>query len=240
MNEEIKHRIDALMKGKSDDFKVIEFGIDFGIVKEYMKLMASNTEKLQTEELEKKTNQLNDLEIDEQKEVLTHLARSGSVTSYRALEAFMKNEESEEMQKWAVVALQHCRMHLENDLLDEPIGFIATGLGGKGTKIRYYFVLESKEPLRKVIIDEVVYQYENIAPTYNAEIEKIEQFENFILVKILCPISSKLNELIEEGLANLPFLVDNFVATNVVKPTLEKMKEWMSKKNDEEDNPILN
>ena len=106
----------------------------------------------------------------------------------------------------------------------------------KGTN----FVLQSKEPLRKIILDEVIYQYQNIAPTYNAEIEKIEQIEDFISIKILCPISVQLSELIEEGLENLPFLVDNFVATNVVKPTLEKMKEWMSEKNDGEENPILN
>ena len=219
---------------------MIEFGIDFQIVQQYMKLMASNTEKISPQLLEEKTNQLNDLEIDEQKEMLTHLARSGSVTSYRALENFMENHKNEEMQKWAVVALQHCRMHLENDLLDEPIGFIASGLGGKGMKIRYYFVLQSKETLRKIILDEVIYQYQHIAPTYDAEIEEIEQFENFILVKILCPINSELSELIEDGIRNLPFLVDNFVATNVMRPTLEKMKEWMSKKNDEDENIILN
>lgn len=240
MNEEIRNKIDALMKGKSDDFKVIEFGIDFDVVKQYMKLMASNREKLSVEELEEKIEQLNDLDVEEQKEALTHLARSGSVASYRTLESFLENEENEEMKKWAMVALQHCRMHLENDLLDKPIGFIATGLGGKGTKVRYYFVLQSKETLRKVILDEVVYQYQNIAPTYDVEIEEIEQVEDFISIKVLSPINVQLTELIEEGLENLPFLVDNFVITNVMKPTLEKMKEWMSKKNDEEENPILN
>ena len=240
MDEEIRNKIDSLMKGNSREFKVIEFGIDFRVVQQYLKLMASNKEKLSPQLLEEKTNQLNDLDKEEQKEVLTHLARSGSVTSYRALEAFMNTQEDEEMQKWAIVALQHCRMHLENDLLDEPVGFIATGLGGKGLKIRYYFVLQSKEELRKIILDEVIYQYENISTNYNAEIEAIEPFENFIRVKILCPINVQLSELIEEGLEHLPFLVDNFVATNVTKPTLEKMKEWMKKKNGKDENPILN
>lgn len=240
MNEEIRNKIDSLMKGNSNEFKVIEFGIDFQVVQQYLKRMSLNQDKLSPQLLEEKTNQLNDLDIDEQKTILTHLARSGSVASYRALEAYMDNQENEEMQKWAVVALQHCRMHLENDLLDEPVGFIATGLGGKGVKIRYYFVLESKEKLKKVILDEVIYQYENIVVNYDAEIEEVKVFENYIRVKILCPINVQLNELIEEGLENLPFLVDNFVATNVLEPTLEKMKEWMKEKNDENENPILN
>ena len=240
MDQKIKDRIDALLKGKLDDIKVIEFGIDFQVVQKYMKLMASKTEKLSPQLLEEKINEFSYLDIDEQKEVLIHLARSGSIASYRALEAFMENEESEEMQKWTIIALQHCRMRLENELLDEPIKFIATGLGGKGLKLRYYYVLESKETLRKVILDEVIYQYQNIAKSYDAEIESIEQFEDFILVKILCPIKVQLSELIEEGLENLPFLVDNFVATNVMRPTLEKMKERMSKKNDADENPILN
>ena len=234
MKEEIQHRIDELMKGKSNDFKVIEFAIDFQVVQEYLKLIASSTEELSPQSLEEKANHLQGLDISEQKELLTYLARSGSVPSYRTLELFMENEEKEEMKKWAVVALQHCRLRLENDLLDESVGFIATGLGGKGSKIRYYFVLESKEPLRKVILDEVIYQYKNIAPTYHAEIAEVEQLEDFISIKILCPINAQLSDLIEEGLAKLPFLVDNFVATNIVRPTLEKIKEWLNKKNDEE------
>lgn len=243
MKEELQHKIDALLKGNSDDFKVIEFGIDFNVVQAYLRLMASIKEKLSPEILAEKVEQIDDLSMDEQKELLAQLARSGSVASYRALETFMEKQEGE-MRKWAVVALQHCRMHVENDLLDEPIGFIATGLGGKGLKIRYYFILESKEPLRKVILDEVIYQYNNIAPTYNAEIEEFEQLEDYVLVKILCPINVQLGDLIEEGLDNLPFLVDNFVATNVMRPTLEKIKEWMTKREDsdtiDDDKSILN
>ena len=78
MDQKIKDRIDALLKGKLDDIKVIEFGIDFQVVQKYMKLMASKTEKLSPQLLEEKINEFSYLDIDEQKEVLIHLARSGS------------------------------------------------------------------------------------------------------------------------------------------------------------------
>jgi hypothetical protein len=240
MNEELKHKIDALMEGRPDGFKVIEFGIDFNVVQEYMKLMAKTSEILSPEQLEEKAQNIHNLNKEAQKELLAQLASSGSIASYRTLEAFMESQEEGEMQKWSVVALQHCRIRLENDLLDEPVGFIATGLGGKGNKIRYYFILKSKEVLREILLEEVSYQYHKLAKDYDVEIETIEQVEDFISIKILCPIKVELNELIEEGLSYLPFLEDNFVATNMVTPTLEKMKRWMNKKKKDDPQNLFN
>ena len=74
--------------------------------------------------------------------------------------------------------------------MDEPIGFIATGLGGKGQKIRYYFVLFSKEPLREVMIDEIAANYREVAKRYDAEIESVEQIGNQISIGLLCPMKN--------------------------------------------------
>jgi len=122
--------------------------------------------------------------------------------------------------------LQHCRVYLENDLLDDPIGFIATGLGGKGQKIRYYFVLMSNEELSEVMVNEVEANYKEQVQEYNAEIEEVRQLNNYIIFKILCPITVKLSDIVNDGMRNYPFLDEDYLATNMVNPNEKMIEEW--------------
>ena len=227
MNENLQNRIENLLKGGSaHDLKVIEYGIDFNVVRQYWRLITKNREKLGQEELNERAENILTLPSEDQKELLAQLGKSGTVPSYRAIEKYMNDVDNEEMGKWAVVALQHCRIHVENDLLDEPIGFIATGLGGKGMKIRYYFVLASHEPLRQVMIDEVEANYREIVKEFDAEIEEVTQLDNYISVRILCPIRVKLREVVERGLENYPFLKEDYIATNMTKPNMKMIDRW--------------
>lgn len=241
MNENLENKINSMLEGKPKDIKVIEFGIDFNVVKSYLKLMASLPSPLDESEIVEQSKNINELSETEQQKLLAQLAQQGSVPAYRTIEAFMESAEGE-MKKWGIVALQHCRMQVENDLLDEPVGFIATGLGGKGSKIRYYMVLKSNEALRTVMVEEVEYQYKKIMADYDSELEEVEQLEDYILIKMLCPFKTQPAELVEEGLPLVPFLSNKFVVTNMMKPTLEKIEVWMKKKNrkSDEDEIIFN
>ena len=62
--------------------------------------------------------------------------------AYRTIEKFFK-QTGQELNAWSALALRECRMLLENELLEEERGFISTGLGGKGKRIRYCFVISS-------------------------------------------------------------------------------------------------
>lgn len=231
MNENLQNKIDSLLQdGNVSDFKVIEFGIDFEVVKEYWELVNTLKEKLSPELLKEKAEKIHALTVEDQKELLSHLGRSGSIESYRNLERLMEEFEEEDMKKWAIVALQHCRVHLENDLLDEPIGFIATGLGGKGSKIRFYAVLFSKEPLRPAMISEIEASFRENAPDFNIDIETVETLDDCILVKMLCPLNMQLSEIVDISIENYPFIKEDYIATNMTKPTKELIKEWKNKK----------
>ncbi len=232
MNENLQNKIDSILDGRNmEDFKVIEFGIDFEVVKEYWKLVNTLKEKISPDLLKERFEKIHTFSIEDQKELLSHLGRSGSIESYRSLERFMDKVEGEEMTKWAVIALQHCRVHLENDLLDEPIGFIATGLGGKGSKIRFYAVLFSKEPLRPAMISEIEASFRENAPDFNIDIEEVETLENCILVRMLCPLNMQLSEIVDVSIEDYPFIEEDYIATNMAKPTLKLIEEWKEKKN---------
>ena len=231
MDENLQKKIDNLIKnGGTQDFKVIEFGIDFNVVREYWQKINRIKEPLSSEDLVEQAEQILTFSEEEQKDLLAQLGKSGTVTSYRSVEKYMDETSTEELKKWAVVALQHCRIHLENELMDEPIGFIATGLGGKGTKIRYYFVLFSKEPLREIMINEVAANYREVAKRYDAEIESVEQIGDQISIGLLCPMKVQLSEIVEEGIRGYYFLEEHYIATNMQKPDKELIQKWLKEK----------
>ena len=233
MDENLQKKIDDLIKkGGTQDFKVIEFGIDFDVVREYWQKITKIKEPLLPESLAEISEQILTLPEEEQKDVLAQLGKSSTIASYRTIERYMDEASDKTLKKWAVVALQHCRIHLENDLLDEPIGFIATGLGGKGKKIRYYFVLFSKETLKEVMLNEIAANYREIAKKYDAEIESVEQIGNQISIGLLCPMKVQLSEIVEKGIEFYPFLEEHYIATNMQKPDELLIQKWLREKNE--------
>lgn len=248
MDDNLKQRIEALLSmNNSDGFKVIEFGIDFKVVQKYWALIKQHPEQIPLDELLVQAQQFDHLPFQEQTILLTHLGRSGSIEGYRTIEAFMEEQENQEtpneaIGKWTVVALQHCRIHLENELLDEPIGFIATGLGGRGNKIRFYVVLVSNEPLQEVMVSEIDASIREEAPAFNVEIEAAETINSCIYIKLLAPFNTDLQDLVSAGIQNYPFIHDDFIITNMSKPSIDTVEKWMqeqtNKRNNSDDDEI--
>lgn len=232
MNDDLSNRLNEMLQnGSAADFKVIEAGIDFAVVKDYWVLIHQHAEPWGEEELAEGMAQLLDTDTEQERIILTQLGRSGSVKAYRALERYVDNVTDELQRKWGVIAMQHCRVKLENELLDEPIGFIATGLGGKGSKIRYYFVLIANEELSAVMVKEVEAYYREIATEYDAEIEAVEQIDGFISVRLLLPVQGSLKALVQQGVAMYPFLEEEFIMTNMAHPTRDLIHEWLAERN---------
>lgn len=232
MNDDLSDRLNEMLQnGSAADFRVIEAGIDFAVVKEYWALIQQHPEPWEEAQLDEAALALSsDDDMAMVRPVLTQLGRSGSVTAYRALERYVKQATDELQRKWGVVAMQHCRVKLENELLDEPIGFIATGLGGKGSKIRYYFVLFSREALTDVMVKEVEAFYREVAPEYEAEIEAVERIDDFISVRLLLPVHRSLKALVEQGVEVYPFLEEHFIMTNMAHPTRDLIDDWLTER----------
>jgi hypothetical protein len=74
--------------------------------------------------------------LEAKREMLARLARCGTVHAYRAIEQYVKNPDPA-LAQWSKVALYECRMGLESELLEKPVGIISTGLGGAQHRLRY-------------------------------------------------------------------------------------------------------
>ena len=94
------------------------------------------------------------------------------------------------MKEWALLSLRECRMFLESNLTEESKGFVSTGLGGKGNKLRYYFVIGSKDALpfsqrQKKIIEQ---EFASVCRKHSSLIEEIQIQKNYSLLKVLIPM----------------------------------------------------
>jgi hypothetical protein len=237
--EEFKQIISQLPR----EIRVFEKGISPEIMEEYRKL-AADIQKEQDDlpegdirknpsqavlqaELENPTNWV---DIDKFKQNIILAANFANAEMFR----FLRTLEAQAIgfqSEWIYAAQMQCQMRLENSLMDEPVGFIATALGGKGIKIRYYFAVAAANPLDAGMTRFIVQDYQDAAQKYNVEIEETTQGSQFILFRVLVPYDKLITEFIASGINSSSILLDSeFWVTNVVKPTADALDEWVNRK----------
>lgn len=225
MTEEEKSEILKLVASIPDEFRVIESQINFEVIDEYYELL----EELdgQPDNLDELGNWENIKSKEAIKKLLVKLSKIGDVPSYRKIERIIEAQNSEIM-AFAHVALKFARMNLENQLSDEPIGFISSGLGGKGNKLRYYFAITSDEKIEKDKETFIVDELQKVCARCDSEFEEIENHGNYVLIKILVSIDFAIGIVIEELINECPFIDEGYLCTNVEKPTVEFINQWIN------------
>ncbi|MCK4751706.1 MAG: hypothetical protein KAT15_31840, partial [Bacteroidales bacterium] len=171
---------------------------------------------------------------EQKKRLFACLASIENVEAYRFIENYLR-EGHKEIRNWAILALQESRMLLESKLLDENQVFISTGLGGKGSKLRYFIVLirkdagEYSELQQKIIRNE----FEMTLKKYNAEIEKLDIHGQYATVVAIVPLKVPLKDMFHEAIqeCNLygGFLKSNFIVTNVRELDLNEIEDFLNK-----------
>ncbi|MCI5165841.1 MAG: hypothetical protein D3903_07030 [Candidatus Electrothrix sp. GM3_4] len=173
----------------------------------------------------------NTMPISEKKGFLVQLASWGTAEAYRLLQKYCTRSDPA-LEQWSRIALYECRMRLESDLLDVPVGLILTGLGGNGERLRYIFVLvfqgESSEEGQQREIREGL---DKVCQQYHSVVEQAQFRLSCLYVQVLVPMDVAVGEVIEESLARLnqhkeEFLPD-YLVTNVSVPTDEEIQEFL-------------
>ncbi|MDR1119405.1 MAG: hypothetical protein LBM08_00630 [Dysgonamonadaceae bacterium] len=157
---------------------------------------------------------------EDKKYYMAVLAQSGNVLAYRALESYASHP-NPELKDWADMSLMVARVSLEMELSGEKQIFISTGLGGRGSKLRFFALLKSKhlKPFSS-------YQKELIEREFPFQIEKNEGFidelhieENYVtllfLIEISINIKGVLDNLIVECNQYGDFMDAGYLLTNV-------------------------
>lgn len=234
--ENIYEKIQELFGRFPENLNILEESINIDLQMEYFEF----SKKLKKEQAEPglldQSVNLFDMEFpsESKKKLLATLASLEEVEAYRMIEKYL-TEPDPELRDWAILSLQESRMLLQSKLLDQNQVFISTGLGGRGTDLRYFVVVLLKEDtlfsdLQKKILRN---EFEFILKRHKAEIEQISFEERFAILLTLLPIKAPIQELFREAITETnqygSFLETNFIVTNVKKMELAEIKDFIKK-----------
>jgi hypothetical protein len=234
--ENIYDKIQEIFGQSPGTLSILEEKVDIDLQMEYFeysKIAKSNiNENAVMAEKDELYNP--DKTFEEKKRLLARLASVEKVEAYRFIEKYL-SEEHKELRNWAILALQESRMLLESKLLEENQVFISTGLGGKGSKLRYFVVLlhrqgEDITDLQKKIIRN---EFEISLKKHDAEIEKLEIQGSYATLLVVIPLKVALKEVFREAIKECnqfgDFLKTNFIVTNVRELGPEEIRDFLAK-----------
>jgi len=227
--EEIKKIIESI----PEHFHILESETDWNIHSDFITL----TEKLSSQEYVEKelideSKKLfsdtisNDLKI----ELLVRLGCSGIVESYRILEKFYADCDTE-LKTWGALALQESWILLESKLTDTNSGFISSGLGGKDNCLRFFFVIFSTtcKPFNSTERKLINMEFELISKEFNSNIETIDFHEDYSCLTILISMDVAPDTVIMSGIHKCnelgKFIVPHYFVTNVEIPSKKEISD---------------
>jgi hypothetical protein len=254
-NRSFQAQLEAVLAQLPDDVHIVEYPINPEVMNAYQTLAAELAEAPEDEIVEATAAVTQLLELSQRDDFtglnaeqektwqksLVRYAESGEIQAFRALKQWVEQLDglsgplAEEWLAWHRVALLQCRMRLENQLSDQQIGYIATGLGGKGKCIRFYFAVKAQDPIEEAKVRFITQEYEDLAKEYEAEIESVRAGERYVLFGILMPYKKSLLGLIADGVEQSGFLDGNFYVTNLREPQEEDLAQWLAEPAEEED-----
>lgn len=214
--------IRRILSSMPDKFDIMEDGIDFQTQKEYMEMSHSYGHGELTEEGTLKLSYIlfnKNTPIEGKKKALSLLAHLGTVVAFRQIEKYSKSPDKE-LTQWTLLALRECRMFLESSLGDDDTGFIISGLGGSGDRLRYYFFVLPllEKSFTKTQKDIIRDEFTIVCQDNNSTIEKFYYSDNSVGLTILMPLDVAIGKLIETGIKKCnelgDFVFEYYYVTN--------------------------
>ncbi|TKG97202.1 hypothetical protein EYV94_01885 [Puteibacter caeruleilacunae] len=241
-NENIYQKIQEALSQLPANFSILEEEIDIDEQRDYFNVSQYLKQNPPAENILEEAELLYNAEtsLDSKKQILSKLALLEDVKAYRIIEKYVHQPERE-LHKWAVLALQESRMLIEASLVDEPVAFISTGLGGRGRMLRYFIVTIAKEPIpfsdiqKKIVVDEFSYSFKQ----HGAELEETHCYESFVTFSALISVDQPLQQIFEQALRECNeynnFLREELIITNVKKLAPDEIIEIIERQEEDED-----
>ncbi|MBQ4216313.1 MAG: hypothetical protein II663_08590, partial [Bacteroidales bacterium] len=196
-------KIQKIYQKNPNRLNIIEEQIDLDIQMNYFKRSGMLKKQVVTlDEVLAKVPVLYDPDarLEEKRDILILLASFEDIETFRFLEKY-KNEAVGEIKLWASMAYRESKLLLESSLLedDERI-LISTGLGGKGTKLRYFICLVHKneefftETQERIIRNELASSMER----HDAELESFSVENHLLKMFLLVPINEQVKDIVND------------------------------------------
>lgn len=236
-DDNIYKRLQEAISSLPENFSVLEEQVDVELQLEYFNYSRDLKHKLSDNIIREHQANLFDptISVEEKKNLLVLLASQDKVESFRAIEKYAKNPDTE-LRAWSILALQESRMVIQSSLMDEQQVYISTGLGGKGQKLRYFTafigndgLIEYSEVQKKVIKTELEMTIKNV----DGILEEIGFFENLAFAVLLLPVKSDIQTIFSDVIneCNLygDFVRQDIIITNVKRMSFDEIKNFINR-----------
>lgn len=119
-----------------------------------------------------------------------------------------------------------------DELFDDPVGLISTGLGGEGEWLRYIFVLALRgECPAQEQRQEIQVTLGRVCQQNHSKVEQVQFSPAYLSVQVLVPLDEAVGEVIEAGIARLnqhdDLVRQEYLVTNVAVPTEEEIQSFL-------------
>ncbi|WP_430816821.1 hypothetical protein [Carboxylicivirga sp. RSCT41] len=234
---ESDNKLEQILKNYPDSVTVLEEAIDVKLQVKYFKETRKQKESLDKVTALKKKDKLFDKDYseDEKKLLLCQLASINEVEAYRTIERYVSCPD-ESLAQWAILAFQESKMLMHSEFMDQKPLFISTGLGGKGSQLRYFVVIFTRDQAvftpyqEKLVMNEIVYAFNK----EKAELEEIEFMGYYVKFTGLVPLNTGLKKLLSDLVKHCnelgDFLDTSVLVTNVKKLSAGEIEQLMDKK----------
>jgi hypothetical protein len=237
--ENIYDRIQDIFGHFPEHFSILEEKIDIDLQMEYFEFSRGYKKNLISDNILSVKDNLfeKDNTIANKKKLLVQLASIEEVEAYRAIEKYVQEPDSE-LREWAILAFQESRMLIQSKLLDENQVFISTGLGGKGSKLRYFVVLLNNfgNPFEELQQKLIRTELDFFLKKHDAELEEVNFMNDYCSLLAIVPIKVSIRDVFKAAIAECNvyggFIRKNFIVTNVKTLSYDEIKEFVDKQKD--------
>lgn len=235
MKDTVTNQIEDFLRSNPNSFQIVEEQVDIDLQFEYFNVSKKERYSATSEDVLTKSHLLFDpsTSTEDAKRLLVQLAAIDSVEALRTIERYA-DIATGALYSWAYLAKKESRLIVESSLLDEKQILISTGLGGRGTLLRYFVVLISREgnefseSQKKIINNE----FDFILSKNQSVVEKITFESKYSQIISLIPlnvsIKNTLKSAVEECNNYGDFLEQNFLVTNVKIFSLEEIEQFLN------------
>jgi hypothetical protein len=234
-DENIYERIQDIFGHFPGKLSILEEQIDIDLQMEYFEFSRNFKNNSLSGNIHSVRNKLYDQRhsIASKKKLLVHLACIEEVEAYRTIEKYLEKPDKG-LRDWAVLAFQESRMLLLSKLLDENQVFISTGLGGKGSKLRYFIVLINSfdKPFTGFQQNLIRNEFDFFLRRNDSELEQVNFIDSYCSLLAIVPINASIRDIFKTAVTECNeyggFIKPNFIVTNVKKLSIEEIRDFIN------------
>lgn len=235
MKDTVTNQIEDFLRSNPNSFQIVEEQVDIDLQFEYFNVSKKERYSSSPEEVLEQSDRLFDPTISDEdaKRLLVQLAAMDNVRALRIIERYAESATGM-LYSWAYLAKKESRLIVESSLLNEKQILISTGLGGKGSLLRYFVVLISREgnefsdSQKKIINNE----FEYILSKNHSVVEKITFESKYSQILSLIPLNVSIKDTLKSAVEECnnygSFLEQNFLVTNVKILSLEEIEQFLN------------